>query len=55
MILCRFREISKSIYKVEILPFEEWVIVLVPENVTTDVAGNKNLASNVLRFFHCMN
>ncbi|XP_076960510.1 uncharacterized protein LOC143636915 [Bidens hawaiensis] len=47
-----FREISKSIYKVEILPFEEWVIVLVPENVTSDVAGNKNLASNVLRFFH---
>ncbi|XP_076922661.1 uncharacterized protein LOC143584511 [Bidens hawaiensis] len=47
-----FREIRKSIYKVEILPFEEWVIVLVPENVTTDVAGNKNLASNVLRFFH---
>ncbi|MFS7971751.1 putative bacterial Ig-like domain 12 [Helianthus anomalus] len=47
-----FHEISKSVYKVDIKPTEEWVIVQVPENVTTDVAGNKNLASNILRFFH---
>ncbi|KAL8230608.1 hypothetical protein R6Q57_000386 [Mikania cordata] len=47
-----FREISKSVYKLEIQPTEEWVLVHVPENVTTDVAGNKNLASNMLRFFH---
>ncbi|KAI3726969.1 hypothetical protein L1987_66776 [Smallanthus sonchifolius] len=47
-----FREISKSIYKLEIQPTEEWVLVHVPENVTIDVAGNKNLESNMLRFFH---
>ncbi|KAK1433829.1 hypothetical protein QVD17_10747 [Tagetes erecta] len=47
-----FHAISKSHYKVNIQPTAEWVLVNVPENVTTDVAGNKNLASNVLRFFH---
>lgn len=29
------------------------VSVNVPENVTEDVAGNKNLASNVLQVRHC--
>lgn len=55
MILCRFREISKSVYSLEIQPVEDMVLVQVPENVTTDVAGNKNLASNTLQLLHCMN
>lgn len=47
-----FREISKSVYSLEIQPTEDMVFVHVPENVTTDVAGNKNLASNPLRLLH---
>ncbi|KVI06308.1 uncharacterized protein LOC112509183 [Cynara cardunculus var. scolymus] len=47
-----FREISKSIYSLEIQPTEDTVFVHVPENVTTDVAGNKNLASNTLKLLH---
>ncbi|KAL4584923.1 hypothetical protein LXL04_009534 [Taraxacum kok-saghyz] len=47
-----FREISKSIYSFEIQPIEDMVLVQVPENVTTDVAGNKNLASNTLQLLH---
>ncbi|KAK9066471.1 hypothetical protein SSX86_013793 [Deinandra increscens subsp. villosa] len=47
-----FYEISKSVYRIKVQPTEEWVLVNVPENVTTDVAGNKNLASNILRFYH---
>ncbi|KAJ9568278.1 hypothetical protein OSB04_004244 [Centaurea solstitialis] len=47
-----FREISKSVYSLEIQPTEDMVVVHVPENATTDVAGNKNLASNPLRILH---
>ncbi|KAL7605511.1 hypothetical protein Lser_V15G17248 [Lactuca serriola] len=47
-----FREISKSVYSLEIQPVEDMVLVQVPENVTTDVAGNKNLASNTLQLLH---
>ncbi|XP_071731688.1 uncharacterized protein [Rutidosis leptorrhynchoides] len=47
-----FREVSKSVYTLEVQPTEEMIVLHVPENVTTDVAGNKNLASNVLHLFH---
>ncbi|XP_039057965.1 uncharacterized protein LOC120201425 isoform X1 [Hibiscus syriacus] len=47
-----FHEISRSIYAAEILADDDVVSVSVPENVTGDVAGNKNLASNVLRVRH---
>ncbi|KAJ0459216.1 hypothetical protein HanLR1_Chr16g0607491 [Helianthus annuus] len=50
--ILKFREISKIIYSVEIRLLEDWVSMLVPENITTDVAGNTNLASNTLRLFH---
>ncbi|KAE8709627.1 hypothetical protein F3Y22_tig00110328pilonHSYRG00010 [Hibiscus syriacus] len=46
-----FHETSGSIYAAEIRADDDVVSVSVPENVTGDVAGNKNLASNVLRVF----
>ncbi|GMI99451.1 hypothetical protein like AT3G48200 [Hibiscus trionum] len=47
-----FREISRSIYAAEIHADDDVVSVSIPENVTGDVAGNENLASNVLRVRH---
>ncbi|KAM1129088.1 hypothetical protein ACFXTH_038956 [Malus domestica] len=47
-----FREISKSTYIAEIQGVDDIVSVNVPENTSGDVAGNKNLASNVLRVTH---
>ncbi|CAL9031034.1 unnamed protein product [Prunus brigantina] len=47
-----FREISRSIYVVEIEAVDDMVSVNVPENISGDVAGNKNLASNILRVTH---
>ncbi|XVF54085.1 hypothetical protein PTKIN_Ptkin05aG0152700 [Pterospermum kingtungense] len=47
-----FQKISKSIYAVEIRAYDGVVSVSVPENVTGDVAGNKNLASNILQVRH---
>ncbi|MBA0622027.1 hypothetical protein Godav_007600 [Gossypium davidsonii] len=47
-----FHEISRSIYAAAIQADDDVVSVSVPENVTGDVAGNKNLASNVLRVRH---
>ena len=48
-----FREISRSLYAVELQADHDIISVNVPENVTEDVAGNKNLASNVLQVRHC--
>lgn len=48
-----FHEISTSLYAVELQADHDIVFVNVPENVTEDVAGNKNLASNVLQVRHC--
>jgi hypothetical protein len=48
-----FLEISTSLYAVELQADHDIVFVNVPENVTEDVAGNKNLASNVLQVRHC--
>ncbi|XP_038709363.1 uncharacterized protein LOC120004167 isoform X2 [Tripterygium wilfordii] len=47
-----FSEISRSTYIVEIEHVDDLVSVKVPENVAADVAGNKNLASNVLQVRH---
>ncbi|KAI4341392.1 hypothetical protein MLD38_026122 [Melastoma candidum] len=48
----RFEELSRSVYYIEIKADNNVVTVSVPENTTSDVAGNQNLASNVLRVTH---
>nr|XP_016495097.1 PREDICTED: uncharacterized protein LOC107814239 [Nicotiana tabacum] len=47
-----FQEMSRSIYVVNIQAREDFVSVSIPENVTGDVAGNRNLQSNVLQLLH---
>ncbi|XP_043704153.1 uncharacterized protein LOC122654230 isoform X3 [Telopea speciosissima] len=47
-----FREISWSKYAVEVHATDKIVSVHVPENITADVAGNRNLASNTLQVRH---
>ncbi|XP_010251177.1 PREDICTED: uncharacterized protein LOC104593155 isoform X2 [Nelumbo nucifera] len=47
-----FLEISRSIYTADINADDKIVSINVPENITGDVAGNKNLASNVLQVRH---
>ncbi|KAJ8771773.1 hypothetical protein K2173_026950 [Erythroxylum novogranatense] len=47
-----FREISRSKFIAEIQANDETISVNVPQNVTEDVSGNKNLASNVLQVRH---
>ncbi|XP_062169563.1 uncharacterized protein LOC133875442 isoform X3 [Alnus glutinosa] len=47
-----FLKISTSLYAVELQADHDIVFVNVPENVTEDVAGNKNFASNVLQVRH---
>ncbi|XP_027903881.1 uncharacterized protein LOC114163770 isoform X2 [Vigna unguiculata] len=51
-LLKSFHEIRRDIYMVELLADDGLVFVSVPENVTRDVAGNKNLASNFLQVRH---
>lgn len=53
LMLSSFQEIRRSIYILEIQANADTVSVNVPENVTGDVAGNKNLPSNVLQVKHC--
>ncbi|XP_002966003.2 uncharacterized protein LOC9652023 isoform X1 [Selaginella moellendorffii] len=49
-----FKELSEATYflEVAITREDDVVSVFVPENATTDVAGNTNLASNLLRVRH---
>ncbi|KAI4336176.1 hypothetical protein L6164_014735 [Bauhinia variegata] len=47
-----FQEISRSTYIIQLQADDDLVFVSVPENVTRDVAGNKNLPSNVLQVRH---
>ncbi|CAA6673081.1 unnamed protein product [Spirodela intermedia] len=47
-----FREVSRSIYVAEIHADEDVVSLNVLDNKTVDVAGNLNLASNILRVRH---
>ena len=48
-----FDAISRSIYTAEIKADHDVVSVSVPENITGDVSGNQNLASNILKVRHC--
>lgn len=48
-----FEELSRSIYIVYVKANTSYISVKIPENVTEDVAGNKNLASNILEVKHC--
>ncbi|XP_010426289.1 PREDICTED: uncharacterized protein LOC104711297 isoform X2 [Camelina sativa] len=47
-----FEELSGSIYIVYVKANTSTISVKIPENVTQDVAGNKNLASNILEVKH---
>uniref|UniRef100_A0A5B7CA54 Bacterial Ig-like domain-containing protein n=1 Tax=Davidia involucrata TaxID=16924 RepID=A0A5B7CA54_DAVIN len=47
-----FHEVSRSIYAVEIQADDHIISVSVPENITGDVAGNNNMASNILQVRH---
>ncbi|XP_030493743.2 uncharacterized protein LOC115709712 isoform X1 [Cannabis sativa] len=47
-----FQKINWNTYIIDIRPSADVVSVNVPENVTKDVAGNKNLGSNVLEVKH---
>ncbi|XP_058087384.1 uncharacterized protein LOC131234484 isoform X2 [Magnolia sinica] len=47
-----FHEVSRSIYTVDIHADGNALSVNVPENITGDVAGNRNLASNLLQVRH---
>lgn len=48
-----FNAISRSIYTVEIKADHNLVSISIPENITGDVAGNRNRASNILQVRHC--
>lgn len=47
-----FEEMSRNLYIAIIQAYEGIISVRVPENVTADVAGNPNLASNILQLKH---
>ncbi|KAM3381109.1 putative protein isoform X1 [Capsicum galapagoense] len=47
-----FQEISRRMYTVNIQARDDFVSVSIPENVTGDVARNRNLQSNLLRLRH---
>ncbi|KAJ6309412.1 hypothetical protein OIU77_015211 [Salix suchowensis] len=47
-----FHEISRSKYIAEIKADDDVLTVSIPQDVTGDVAGNKNLASNILQVRH---
>ncbi|GAA0161748.1 hypothetical protein LIER_17992 [Lithospermum erythrorhizon] len=47
-----FRELSRSVYTVAVQADGENIMVSIPENVTSDIAGNQNLASNTLQVKH---
>ncbi|KAH9604781.1 hypothetical protein KSS87_002927 [Heliosperma pusillum] len=48
----RFQQINKNIYVAMLEAFEGIMSVSIPENMTADVAGNLNMASNVLHVRH---
>ncbi|XP_020264836.1 uncharacterized protein LOC109840557 isoform X2 [Asparagus officinalis] len=50
--LLSFHDISRSVYRMEVYADDSIVSIVVPENTTVDVAGNKNLASNLLQLRH---
>ncbi|CAH2049760.1 unnamed protein product [Thlaspi arvense] len=50
--LYSFQEVSRSIYVVQTKAYNYTVSISIPENVTEDVAGNKNMPSNILQVRH---
>ncbi|XP_049936469.1 uncharacterized protein LOC116264164 isoform X2 [Nymphaea colorata] len=52
--LLRFNIISWSLYSIDIHADASIMRVEIPESITGDVAGNKNLASNLLQVMHCL-
>ncbi|KAL8159313.1 hypothetical protein V2J09_000850 [Rumex salicifolius] len=47
-----FREVSRNYYAASVQATDDTISVTILENVTSDVAGNKNLPSNVLQLKH---
>ncbi|CAL5361987.1 unnamed protein product [Camellia sinensis] len=47
-----FCEVSRSLYVLETQADDHTILISIPENVTQDVSGNKNVASNVLQVRH---
>ncbi|XP_059644189.1 uncharacterized protein LOC132285964 isoform X2 [Cornus florida] len=47
-----FHEVSRNIYALETQVHNHIISISVPENITRDVAGNRNLASDVLQVRH---
>ncbi|CAN6446259.1 unnamed protein product [Victoria cruziana] len=50
--LLRFTPISWSLYSIDVRADNSIVSIEIPANITGDVAGNKNLASNILKVMH---
>ncbi|CAI9757436.1 unnamed protein product [Fraxinus pennsylvanica] len=50
--LLSFDQMSRTLYAVHIRPVNKVVSVSVPENITADVCGNRNKASNSLQVKH---
>ncbi|KAG6523796.1 hypothetical protein ZIOFF_013683 [Zingiber officinale] len=50
--ILRFQEMERSTYLTEIQTNDSTITVEIPENKTTDIAGNRNLASNLLQVKH---
>ncbi|KAL2492641.1 hypothetical protein Adt_28269 [Abeliophyllum distichum] len=50
--LLSFDQMSRTVYAVHIRPDNNVVSVSVPENITADVCGNRNKASNTLQVRH---
>ncbi|KAL3642338.1 hypothetical protein CASFOL_013153 [Castilleja foliolosa] len=47
-----FQEMSRSSYTARIQAANDAISVSIPENITTDVSGNRNRASNTLQVWH---
>ncbi|GFP90721.1 hypothetical protein PHJA_001216000 [Phtheirospermum japonicum] len=50
--LLSFQEMSRSSYTARIQAENDAISVSIPENITTDVSGNRNIASNTLQVRH---
>lgn len=50
--LLSFQEVSKKLYVVETKPINSIISITIPENITQDIAGNRNTASNTLQIRH---
>lgn len=52
--ICSFKEIDKSTYTLEVKAMDDKLVtVTVPENQSSDIAGNYNLASSSIQVRHC--